>query len=134
MSPTERRRTIRRDLRGLAVVSVAWGLLAAALPASSTDRSVAWVTALSVVPWHSATVLGCSLVFAGFVGAWAVSPHYRREVVGLIGLALAASLWAIVAAAFAYAAVTASRGVGGGFAIVAAYLAWKHLATLYARR
>jgi hypothetical protein len=134
MRGTERRSLIRWDARSLAAVSITWGLFALFVPEASLVTSRAWTSALAVIPLHSPDVLGATLVAAGVASGWATSLDRRRMLVGLAGLSVSASLWAVVAGAFGYAALSSTGGVGGGFAIVCGFVVWQHATALYARR
>lgn len=133
MRGTERRSLIRWDARSLAAVSITWGLFAILVPPGSLAGSHAWTSALAVIPFHSPDVLGATLVVAGVASGWATSPGRRWMLVGLGGLTISASLWAVVAGSFAYAATT-TGGVGAGFAIVCGFVVTQHATALYARR
>lgn len=133
MRGTERRSLIRWDARALAAVSITWGLFAILVPESSLATSQAWTSALGVIPGHSPDVLGGALVLAGVASGWATANDRRLLLLGLCGLAVSASLWAVVAGSFGYAATT-TGGVGAGFAIVCLFVVWQHATALYARR
>lgn len=123
MSPRARRTGYQWFCVLLAAVDTGWAVYLLATPRENFDRSPIWSAALQVVYRHDPQSIGYAfavLALVSWVG-FAIGRSLAR-----IAFILAATVWALLAVSFIWAAAT-EGGLGAGGAITAVAFTLFHL-------